>query len=169
FQYKVPSDELAALKRLDTTNPEAYRLYLTARYYFSQYTGDSLQRAIDLYQQAITLDDRYALAYAGIGESYMVLGESTISAMLPDEAYRHAIEPTQKALELDPDLANAHSVLGNIQAKHTWDIPGSERSYSIQTMRMFMICLPGPLSGKVALKTPTRNFAGRPSSTHHRL
>jgi len=129
FQYKVSSDELATLKRLDTTNPEAYRLYLTARYYFSQYTGDSLQRAIDLYQQAITLDDRYALAYAGIGESYMVLGESTISAMLPDEAYRHAIEPTQKALELDPDLANAYSVLGNIQAKHTWDIPGSERSY----------------------------------------
>ena len=129
FQYKVPPDELTALKRLDTTNPEAYRLYLTARYYSSQYKGDSLQRAIDLYQQAIALDDRYALAHAGIGESYMILGESTVSAMLPDEAYRHAIEATQKALELDPDLANAYAVLGNIQAKHIWDIPGSERSY----------------------------------------
>lgn len=129
FQQKVTAEELAALKRFDTTNPEAYRLYLTARYYFSQYTGDSLQRAIDLFQQAIKLDDHYALAYAGIGESYMILGESTISVILPEEAYQKAIDATRKALELDPDLANAHAVLGNIQVKHNWDIPESERSY----------------------------------------
>ncbi len=129
LQYKISREELAALKRLNTADPEAYRLYLKARYFASQAKTDGLIKAIDLFQQAAKLDDRYALAYTGIGQSYMLLGESTISAILPGDAYDKAIEATRKALEIDPNLPEAYAVLGNTQAKHLWDLRGSEDSY----------------------------------------
>ena len=129
LQYSVTPADLASLKRLDTPNPEAYRLYLNARYFFCQGKADSMQRAIELYRQAIALDDKYALAYAGIGEAYMVLGDSAFGSLKPIEAYENAIEPTRKALELDPELATSLAVMGNIEAKHRWDIPASEDYY----------------------------------------
>lgn len=129
MQFKVSQTELAGLKRLNTNNAEAYRLYLNARYFFSQGTADSVVRAVDLYQQAIKLDDHFALAYAGIGESYMVLEESSFRKVSPAEGYSKAVEAARRALELEPNLANAYLILGNAQAKWEWNIPEAERFY----------------------------------------
>ena len=129
LQQRVSPTDLSSLKKLDTSDPEAFRLYLNARYFFCQGKGDSMQRAIELYQKAIERDNNYALAYAGIGEAYMVLGDSGFGTIKPIDAYRNAIEPTRRSLELDPDLANSLAVMGNIEAKHEWNITASEDYY----------------------------------------
>ena len=129
MQSTIEPEKLAALKRTNTANAEAYRAYLTARAILAQAKPDSLQRAMEQYRLAIKFDDRYALAYAGIGEAYMVLGESGYGVIKPDEAYQNALAASRKALEIDPYLAEATAVIGNIEAKYLWDIPASEASY----------------------------------------
>jgi eukaryotic-like serine/threonine-protein kinase len=90
-----------------TTNPEAYRLYLEGRQQWYGRTTDGLKKSIDLFQQAIAADPNYALAYAGLGDTYNVIPSyragitSRQAALLADAA-------TRKALDLDDSLPEAH-------------------------------------------------------------
>jgi DNA-binding winged helix-turn-helix (wHTH) protein/TolB-like protein/Flp pilus assembly protein TadD len=129
LRFKLSGQQQTELARRDTENPEAYRLYLTARYFFSQDRGDSAKRALDLFEQAVKLDDRYALAYVGIGESYMSLGDSGLGAIPPAEAYQKAMAAGQKALALNPNSAEAYMILGNAQIKHEWNIEAGDTAY----------------------------------------
>jgi DNA-binding winged helix-turn-helix (wHTH) protein/TolB-like protein/Flp pilus assembly protein TadD len=129
LRFKLSGEQQTELARRDTENPEAYRLYLTARYFFSQNRGDSIKKAVELYEQAIKLDDRYALAYTGVGESYMTLGESAFGAIPPAEAYQKATAAVQKALALNPNSAEAYMILGNAQIKHEWNIEAGDIAY----------------------------------------
>lgn len=129
LRFKLSGEQQSELARRDTENPEAYRLYLTARYFFSQNRGDSTVKAVELYEQAVKLDDRYALAYTGIGESYMMLGESAFGALPPAEAYQKATAAVQKALAINPNLAEAYMILGNAQIKHEWNIEAGDIAY----------------------------------------
>jgi DNA-binding winged helix-turn-helix (wHTH) protein/TolB-like protein/Tfp pilus assembly protein PilF len=129
LRFKLSGEQQTELAHRDTENPEAYRLYLTARYFFSQNRGDSIVKAVELYEQAVKLDDRYALAYIGIGESYMTLGESAFGAIPPAEAYQKATAAVQKALAINPNLAEAYMILGNAQIKHEWNIEAGDSLY----------------------------------------
>ena len=129
LRFKLSGEQQSELARRDTENPEAYRLYLTARYFFSQNRGDSIVKAVELYEQAVKLDDRYALAYTGIGESYIMLGESAFGALPPAEAYQKATVAVQKALSINPNLAEAYMILGNAQIKHEWNIEAGDIAY----------------------------------------
>jgi len=129
LRFKLSGEQQTELARRDTESPEAYRLYLTARYFFSQNRGDSIKKAVELYEQAVKLDDRYALAYIGIGESYMTLGESAFGAIPPAEAYQKATAAVQKALLINPNSAEAYMILGNAQIKHEWNIEAGDIAY----------------------------------------
>jgi DNA-binding winged helix-turn-helix (wHTH) protein/TolB-like protein/cytochrome c-type biogenesis protein CcmH/NrfG len=129
LRFKLSGEQQTELAHRDTENPEVYRLYLTARYFFSQNRGDSIVKAVELYEQAVKLDDRYALAYIGIGESYMTLGESAFGAIPPAEAYQKATAAAQKALAINPNLAEAYMILGNAQIKHEWNIEAGDSLY----------------------------------------
>lgn len=129
LKLKISGEEQTELARRDTENAEAYRLYLTARYYFSQNRADNIIKAVELYEQAVKLDDRYALAYVGIGESYMSLGESGRGAIAPAEAYQKAMDAMRKALAINPNLAEAYMILGNAQIKHEWNIEAGDSAY----------------------------------------
>jgi tetratricopeptide (TPR) repeat protein len=93
-----------------TVNPEAYGEYLKGRYYFSQYTADGWQKAIEHFNRSIEFDPGFAPAHAGLAQSYLVA--SGWNTFPPDEALRHGQEEARKALSLDDSLASSHLAMG---------------------------------------------------------
>ena len=105
-----------------TENVEAYRLYLKGRYFENKM---SYKQAIEYFEQAITIDPNYALAYAGLSDSYTGLGDAGLSAIPPKEAFSKAKEAVDKALEIDDELAEAHASLAHLKM-HDFDWAGAE-------------------------------------------
>jgi eukaryotic-like serine/threonine-protein kinase len=115
------------LARPQTTDPEAYRAYLRGRHSWSRWTPDLMRAALAHYEEAIARDPLYALAWAGIGDSWAALGQT--KAVAPPDALPKAKAATLRALELDPELGEAHASLGFIRRFFEWDWPGSESSF----------------------------------------
>ena len=113
------------LTKTHTSNPEAYRLYLRGRFYAIRRTAADVERAIDSLNQAIAIDQNYALAYAGLALSYMYKG--MYGGTPPKEAFPIARNFAKKAVELDSTLAEAHLVLGLLAFVHEHDIDGFDR------------------------------------------
>jgi tetratricopeptide (TPR) repeat protein len=110
--------------RLNTENSEAYQLYLRGRYFWNKRTKEGLNQGIDYFQRALILDPKYALAYAGLADSYTLLGFYSFAPR--KEASELAEAAAQKAIALDDGLAEAHAALGNIRIAN-WDWQGAER------------------------------------------
>ncbi|HEV2195023.1 MAG TPA: tetratricopeptide repeat protein [Candidatus Acidoferrum sp.] len=108
-------------------NPEAYDAYLRGRFYWTN-RGD-LHKSIEAYQQAIQRDPQYSLAYAGLASSYALLGQVPYDDLAPSDAKPKAREAAKRALELDPDLAEAHAVLGNVAFSYDWNFELAEREF----------------------------------------
>ena len=126
LSLKLSGDERGLLAKADTENAEAYRLYLKGRFFWNK---RDLKQAVVSFEQAVTLDNRYAQAFAGIGASYLLLGGSAYGAIPRAEAKAKARAAMEKALELDPNIAEAYAVLGNLELNYDWDIYTAERSY----------------------------------------
>ena len=103
-------DEKRRLTKHHTENVEAYHLYLTGRFYVFKLTPKDVQRGITYFEQAIAIDHRYALAYAGLADAHRSLALG--SEMLPTESLPKAKAAALKALELDGNLSEAHTALG---------------------------------------------------------
>src|SRR5437773_2645579 len=118
LQMKLGGDETRVLAKKPTENPEAHRLYLLGRYEFAKYTQTGWNNAIHYYEQALKLDPNYALAYCGLADNYAYMG----SVMMPEkEAIAKEKEFAQKALALDPELAEAHmSFALTLVADYDW-------------------------------------------------
>ena len=110
-----------------TVNPEAYDAYLRGRFYWTN-RGD-LHKSIDAYQQAIEKDPRYALAYAGVASVYALLGQVPYDDLPPSEAKPKAREAAEHALQLDPQLTEAHAVLANVAFSYDWNFDIAEREF----------------------------------------
>jgi len=108
LQIELRGDETRVLAKKPTENPEAHRLYLLGRYEFGKYTQTGWNNAIRYYEEALRLDPDYALAYCGLADNYAYMG----SVVMPEkEAIAKEKEFAEKALELDPELAEAHMSL----------------------------------------------------------
>ncbi|WP_313920251.1 winged helix-turn-helix domain-containing protein [Tahibacter sp.] len=110
-----------------TRDPEAYALYARGRYAWTRQTESSLRSAIGHYEQAIARDPEYALAYAGLSDSYALLGVLGIEA--PHDVFPLARTAAEHALALDPDLASAHSALGHVQLQYEHNATAAAASY----------------------------------------
>ena len=113
-----------ASKRVITTNAEAYKRYMLGRHHWAKRTETSLDRAIDYFQQAIDLDPSYALAYTGMADAYIMLEDGGYGTLSYEEVMAKAEPAVHKALELDPNLAEAYVSLGmmrQIEAAHLVD------------------------------------------------
>jgi tetratricopeptide (TPR) repeat protein len=108
-----------------TENAEAYQLYLKGRYYAGKFTPDATKKAIESFDKAIALDPNYALAYDGLAYCYY----ASDWLMSPRETFAKAKALAQKALEIDPALAEAHISLGLLKAWADYDWPGAEREF----------------------------------------
>jgi adenylate cyclase len=118
LQVKLGGDEKRILTKKPTENPEAHRLYLLGRYEFAKYTQTGWNNAIRYYEEALKLDPEFALAYCGLADNYAYMG----SVVMPEkEAIAKEKEFAQKALELDPELAEAHmSFALTLVADYDW-------------------------------------------------
>ncbi len=127
LQLKLGGSEAKGITKRYTDNNDAYQLYLKGRFHFARRTKDELQRAIEVFQQAIKLDPKFALAYVGLAESYVVM--PSFPYMSPKEAFPQAKAAIAKALELDPELPEAHTISGMIAATYDWNWAEAEREF----------------------------------------
>ena len=127
LQAKLSGSEKTAISKTPTTNPEAYELYLKGRFFWDKRTGADLQTAIQYFNQAITKDPGYALAYAGLADAYALLtayGASSIADSFPQ-----AKAAARKALELDGSLAEAHTSLGQVLLFYDLDFQAAANEF----------------------------------------
>jgi TolB-like protein/tetratricopeptide (TPR) repeat protein len=122
-----PNSRAAFAVTRRTVNPEAYDAYLRGRFYWTN-RGD-LHKSIDAYQQAIQKDPQYALAYAGLASSYALLGQVPYDDLKPSDAKPKAREAAERALQLYPELAEAHAVLGNVAFSYDWNFEKAEQEF----------------------------------------
>jgi len=120
-------DEKEKILRRPTDDHEAYDCYLKGRYFWYRRYEKGLQRALQYFQQAIDKDPGYALPHVGIADTFGILGG--FSLMPPHQAYARARAAVNKALEIDPELAEANASLGWIAMWYDWDWPAAERHF----------------------------------------
>jgi tetratricopeptide (TPR) repeat protein/predicted Ser/Thr protein kinase len=114
-------------KKHATENAEAYQLYVKGRFYLAQRTRESLYKALDQFNQAAAKDSNYAQAYAGLSEAYILLFDrGWISNAEASPRIRSA---AQRAIELDPTLAEPHAALAALKEEADWDWAGAEAEY----------------------------------------
>ena len=127
LKTKLSGAEQNTLAKNYTENTEAYRLYLQGRFYWNKRTAKDLLKSIEYFEQAITIDPNYALAYAGLADSYALL--SPYLAATPAESMPKARQAAVKALALDDQLVEAHTALGLILNTYDYDFAGAEREF----------------------------------------
>ncbi len=125
LKVKLFGEEKAAVLKRHTRNPEALEFYLRALSYFTRFTPEYFQKAIESFNQAIAIDPNYASAYAGLAESY---SEMSFFGS-PGEWMPKAKEAARKALELDDTLGNAHNSLAVTKMYYDRDFPGAEHEF----------------------------------------
>jgi DNA-binding winged helix-turn-helix (wHTH) protein/TolB-like protein len=110
-----------------TGNADAYRTYLEARYFWNQRSTDGIKKAIKLFQRSVELDPDFAMAYAGLADSYAALGY--LSDIAPREAFPLAKRYALMALQLDDSLADAHASLAYVKFYFEWDWPAADAEF----------------------------------------
>ncbi|MGB9243950.1 MAG: protein kinase [Candidatus Acidiferrales bacterium] len=115
------------LTRHHTEDPEAYRIYLKGRHHWNRWTEEGFYKAIEYFQQAIEKDPAYALAHAGVADSYVLLGWN--SYLPPKDAFPKAKAAALTALEFDPDLGEAHTPLAAVLWLYDWQWPEAEKEF----------------------------------------
>ena len=127
LKARLSREERKRLGKYYTEDPEAYHLYLKGRYHWNKYAEQGLRKAIDYFSQAIEIDPTYALAYAGLADSYYRLS----NMYAPNsEAMPKAKAAALKALEIDETLAEAHAALGLVNMCYDWDWPAAEIEFT---------------------------------------
>jgi TolB-like protein/tetratricopeptide (TPR) repeat protein/tRNA A-37 threonylcarbamoyl transferase component Bud32 len=113
--------------RAGTTNPEAYRLYLEGRQQWYGRTPEGLKKSIELFQRAIVADPNYALAYAGLANTYNVATGYGV-VIQPKQALALADEASRKAVDLDDTLPDAHTARAMVLA-NAWKWSEAEKEF----------------------------------------
>ena len=129
LRLKLNKEEQQRLTRPATENHEAYELYLKGRYALNNLTRQQ-QSGLGYFEQAVAKDPSYALAYAGLAESYVLMADLGATFKLPPkDAYIRAKAAALRALEIDETLAEAHVSLGRIAFNYEWDWASAEREF----------------------------------------
>ena len=110
-----------------TQDADAHDLYLRGRYYLYQRTPESIRRSLEYLEAAVQKDTTYALAHAGLAETYVI--QAMITPADPRELWEKARIETEKALSLDPNLAEAHTAAGLVSFFMAWNWAAAERSF----------------------------------------
>ncbi|MBM3834824.1 MAG: hypothetical protein FJ403_16430 [Verrucomicrobia bacterium] len=110
-----------------TGNAAAYQLYLKGRYYYFKWTSEGFARSMEFYREAIKVEPRYALAFAGIADSCWSLW--CFGNLSGEAGALQAREAALKAIEIDDGLAEAHSALARFKCFYTWDREGAEKEF----------------------------------------
>jgi len=129
IRAKLTSPEERRLLSARTINPEAYEDYLKGHFLLWGQGESDARKGIAYFQRAIQKDPNYALAYAGIAECYITLGQPWNGALSPKEILTQAKAAASKALVLDESLGEAHSAFAHVIELYDWDWQGAEKEY----------------------------------------
>jgi TolB-like protein/Flp pilus assembly protein TadD len=127
LQLKLSGSDARGITKKYTNSNEAYQLYLKASYYLAKRTKPSMLQAVDYYRQAIALDPSFALAYVRIADVYLNLPAYPYAS--PSESIPQGKSAVEKALEIDPDLPEAHTYMGYYLAAYEWKWAEAEREF----------------------------------------
>ena len=127
LKVRLLGEEQTGLMKRYTDNIEAYNLYQWGRYFWNKRGADDIKKSIEYYEQAIELDPDYALAYAGMADSYITL--TIYDPSIGREYYPLASEAANRALEIDNMLAEAHSALAMILSLSARNIDEAEKEF----------------------------------------
>ncbi|HEY8462278.1 MAG TPA: tetratricopeptide repeat protein, partial [Blastocatellia bacterium] len=127
LKVRLNEEERRRLAKRYTENAAAYQAYLKGRYYWNQRTAKALRKAIESFEEAIKLDDGYALAYAGLADCYCLV--SIYGGAPPKNVMPRAKAAALKALDIDDGLAETHTSLAAVMVWFDWDWEASEREF----------------------------------------
>lgn len=124
IQAKLTPQQQKNLSKAARVDPAVQEDYLRGRYHLNNGGSTEIRKAIEYFQRAIGKDPRDARSYAGLADSFLALDDFYEA---PSQTMPKAQEAAQKAVDLDPDLAEAHTSLGAVHFLHDWDWPGAEK------------------------------------------
>jgi tetratricopeptide (TPR) repeat protein len=124
LKLELVEGEKEKILRRRTENHYAYESYLKGLYFWKRRYERGLQKSLQYFQQAVALDPGYALPHVGIADAFGILG--VFAYMPPHQAYAHARSAANKALEIDPELAEVYPSLGWIAMWYDRDWPAAE-------------------------------------------
>jgi TolB-like protein/Tfp pilus assembly protein PilF len=127
LQVRINYENEKRLTEHYNDNTIAYKLYLKGRYFWNKRTAADLKKGFDYFQQSIQKDASFALAYAGLADSYILL--ANFNVLRPVDGLPKAKAMALKALELDDTLIEARTSLALARVNYDWDWPGAEREY----------------------------------------
>lgn len=125
LKFKLSRADQISLGKRWTENSQAYNRYLRGRYFWNKYSKEWVLKSIEVFKEAIAIDSDYALAYCGLADAYFRLSNVHLP---PREVLPKAKEAALRAVEIDPNLAEAHSSLGLVKVyyDHEWSVAESE-------------------------------------------
>ena len=132
LRLELTGEEQAQIASGGTADSEAYQSYLRGRYLWAKRTNEDIKRAIEFFEEAHAQDSNYALAYAGLADSYFILGGQFYGAdqdYPPADSIAQARSLAFEALRLDEDLAEPRATLGIIRFTYDWDWEGAEDDF----------------------------------------
>lgn len=129
LRLQLSSEEKTTLQKRFTDNTEAYQLYLQGMFFWKKRNEQGLTLAIRYFERALEKDPDYALAWAGIADTLSLMGEYTNISRR--DLYQKQMEAVHKALEIDPQLAEAHISLGISLMLNEWDWTGAEKEFKL--------------------------------------
>jgi TolB-like protein/Tfp pilus assembly protein PilF len=127
LRAKLTAREAEAITARPTENKAAYDLYLRGRFFWFKRTADDLEKAASCFQQAIEIDPKFSLAYVGLADALVLM--PAYGAKSPQAAYPPAKAAAQKAIALDPNLAEAHASFGKVLWNQDFDFAQSIREF----------------------------------------
>ena len=128
LRSRLTESQQEALAKRYTENTEAYEAYLRGQYYRAKFTPEAVKKALDEFQTAVRLDPNFASAYAEAGFTYWLLAQP-LGVLPAREGMPKAKEAALKALQIDSNLALAHSVLGWVACFYDWDWSNAEQEF----------------------------------------
>jgi eukaryotic-like serine/threonine-protein kinase len=129
LRLKLSGPEQSRVTKNYTQDAEAYQLYLKGRFHWNKRNGESLERSVEYFNQALARDPGYAMSYAGLADAWFSRG--WYRYVVPKEAYERAKAAATRALELDSGLAEAHTILAAIKTTYDWDWASAEREFNL--------------------------------------
>ncbi len=126
LRLRLNADQQRQLAKRSIVKPAAYEMLLKGRFYWNKGANEDRKKGIDYYEQAISIDPNYALAYAELANAYSILGNDGV--IDPQEAVHRAEDAGVKALDLDADLSEAYNALA-YNKQLAWDWAEAERQY----------------------------------------
>jgi serine/threonine protein kinase/tetratricopeptide (TPR) repeat protein len=124
---RLTGEEAQGLGKHATENPEAYQAYLQGLFYWNKWTEDGFKKASDYFTQAVTMDPNFALAHAGLADTYTFMGDSGYLA--PREVWRKAKDAATQAVRMGDSLPETHISLALVRENYDWDWAGAEAEF----------------------------------------